>query len=87
MLGFWEEYGRVSVDVLRLKQYMTSGSGMIGMEERGSDGSYSSASSSSSSAVGPGNLEGQGAEPRLSDTRPVPLWRRWLLLRFVPLWL
>lgn len=50
---------------------MTSASGMIGMEERGSDGSYSS-SSSSSSDEGPESLEGQGVESRLTDTRPVP---------------
>lgn len=51
---------------------MTSPSGMIGMEERGSDGSYSSSSVSSSSAEGPESLEGRGVEPRLTDTRPVP---------------
>ncbi|KAA8592892.1 hypothetical protein FQN60_018347, partial [Etheostoma spectabile] len=44
---------RVSFDVLRLKWYMTSLSGMIGMEERSSDGSYSSSSVSSSLAEGP----------------------------------
>ncbi|KAM7416509.1 hypothetical protein PAMA_018524 [Pampus argenteus] len=70
MLGFGAEYGRVSFDVLRLKRYMTSAPGMIGMEERGSDGSYSS-SSSSFSAEGPESFEGQGVEPRLGNTRPL----------------
>lgn len=79
MLGFGFEYGRVTSDVLRLKRYMTSGSWMIGMEERGSDGSYSSASSSFSLAAGSENLEGQGAEPRLTDTRPAPLLKRSLI--------
>lgn len=43
------------------------------MKERGSDGSYASSTSSSSSAEGPESLEGQGVEPTLSDTGPVPL--------------
>lgn len=73
MLGFGFEYGRVSCDVLRLKRYMTSGSSMIGMDERDSDGLYSSASSSFSLAEGLENLEGQGAEPRLRDSGLVPL--------------
>lgn len=69
MLGFGLEYGRVSIDVLSLKRYMTSTSGMIGMKERDSDGSHSS----SSSDEGPECVEGQRIEPRLTDIRPVPL--------------
>lgn len=79
MLGFGLEYGRVSIDVLRLKRYMTSTSGMIGMEERGSDGLCSFSSSSSSSAEGPESLEGQDIEPRLTNTRPVPLLKHSLI--------
>ena len=80
MLGFGLEYERVSTDALLLKWYMTSNSGMIGTEERGSDGLYSSSSSSSSSAEGPESLEGQGIEPRLTDTRPVPLFKHSLIV-------
>lgn len=82
MLGFGLEYGRVSIDVLRLKRYMTSTSGMIGMKERDSDGSHSSSSSSSSSSHGgPGCLEGQRIEPRLDDSGPVPLLKPSLIFR------
>lgn len=79
MLGFGAEYGRVSFDVLWLKRYMTSAPGMIGMEERGSDGSYSSSSSFCSLAEGPESVKGQGVEPRLSDTRPIPLLKHSLI--------
>ena len=45
MLEFGVGQRRVNFDVLCLKRYMTLGSAMIGTEERGSDGSYSSPSS------------------------------------------
>lgn len=51
LLEFGVEYRRVSFDVLRLKRYMTSDSEMIGMDDRGSDGSYLSSSPSSSSST------------------------------------
>lgn len=79
MLRFWAEYRRVSFDVLRLKRYMTSAPGMIGMKERDSDGSYSSSSTSSSSAEGPERLEGQDFEPRLCATKPVALSKHSLI--------
>ncbi len=60
---------------------MTSASGMIGKEERGSDGSCSSSSSSSFSAEGPESRQGQGAELRLTDTGPVPLLKSSLIFK------
>lgn len=55
------EDGRVGSDALRLK--MIPNSGMIGKEERGSDGFWSSYSSSSPPVEGPESLQGQGFEP------------------------
>lgn len=82
MLWFWGGglHGRVSVDVPRLKRYVTSASGMIGMDERDSDGSHSSSSSSPSSHEGPECLEGQDVEPRLTETRAtIPLLQQSLI--------
>lgn len=80
MLGFGLQYGRVSIDGPQLKWYMTSAPGMIGMEERGSDGLHSSSSSSPSSAADPRKAwRGQGVEPTLTNTRPAPLLKRSLI--------
>lgn len=55
------EDGRLGSDVMRLE--MIPNSGMIGKEERGSDGSRSLSSSSSPPVEGPESLQGQGFEP------------------------
>lgn len=66
---------------MRLK--MIPNSGMIGKEERGSDGSRSLSSSSSPPVEGPESLQGQGFEPS-SPTSGLYLCLDWLVFFHVP---